>query len=174
MARYRRETRRRERQNTLWIPYLYSVSVTLPNDTTTIKSGVLGTINLEEFIDADCTLERIRGRMVIVKATTGVGQFIVAGRIVSKELADATANATPDLIDVKEVGDDFPLWLPFACVDSDATSRWNGHEIDMKSKRRIGESDRLQLCYTAKSVDTSGINENYFVGMNMRALIRFA
>ena len=120
-------------------------------------------------------MERIRGRVICVKNTTGVGQFIVAGRVIDTDLASASAAAAtpPNLLDLESVCDDFPLWLPFACVDSDATSMWNGHMVDVKARRRINTGSVLQLIWAGRSIDTSGVNENYFIGMNLRVLVKF-
>jgi len=151
-----------------------SYQIALPNDTTTVKKEILGYIDLTQtgIIESEATVERIRGRVICVKDTTGVGQFIIAGRFIEKDLADASASETPDLFDVSDVGDNFPMWLPFACVDSDATSQWNGHVVDVKSKRRIGKGEVFQLIANAKTINTAGINENYFIGLNLRTLIR--
>lgn len=175
MARMRRGYARRERrQSTTWIPTMESYQIVLPNDTTTVKKEVLGYVDLTQtgIIESEATVERIRGRVICVKTTTGVGQFIIAGRFIEKDLADAAASETPDLFDVSAVGDNFPLWLPFACVDNDATSQWNGHVVDVKSKRRIGKGEVLQLIANAKTINPIGPNENYFIGLNIRTLIR--
>ena len=169
-----RQHRRAERPDYVWTPWMDSKSVTLPNDTSTFKREVLGAYDFggQDILDHDATVERVRGRIVIVKATSGVGQFVVAGRNVHKDVADATGSSSPDLFDLDSVGDDFPLWIPFACVDSDATSMWNGHEVDVKARRRISKGTVFQLIINGLSVDTSGVNENYFVGWNLRFLIR--
>jgi len=62
--------------------------------------------------------------------------------------------------------------LPFACVDGDATSMWNGHTVDVKARRKVGKGDVFQLIYNGKTVDTRGTNEDYFIGVNIRMLIR--
>jgi len=175
MARMnRRRSYRRERQETLWIPYMESVNVSLPNNTTDRKSMVVGSIGLNDYVDHDATIERIRGRVICVKDTTGVGQFIVAGRVIDADLAAASAASTPELFNLESTGDDFPLWLPFACVDSDVTSMWNGHTVDVKARRKINTATQLQLIVEGRSIDTSGVNENYFIGFNLRVLVKFS
>lgn len=177
MRRHRRSRgSRRETPDYIWMPWLERYTVSLPNDTTTVKAGVLGYLDLplRDAIDSDATVERMRGRLICVKSTTGTGQFIVAGRFIDKDLAEATKNEEPDLFALATTGDDFPLWLPFACVDSDATSMWNGHEVDVKARRRINKSSVLQIVYNGRSLDTTGVNENYTFGFNLRMLVKLS
>jgi len=157
-----------------WVPWMTSKKVSLPNDTTTEQNGVFDYLDIVDYLnlEGDATVERIRGRLVIVKSTTGVGQFVVAGRFIEKDLAIVGGAGTPpDLFSIN-TGDDFPLWLPFACVDNDATSQWNGHNVDVKARRKINKGSVLQILWKGKTVNTAGTNEDYFIGVNLRVLIK--
>ena len=136
MARYRRRSTSRRPQRVSWYPNWFSQSLSLPNDTTTVVHGIIGHIDLTDIVDHEAVLERMRGRLVIVKDTSGVGQFIVAGRVIPNQIAAASNSPVPDLTSYDD-GDDYFFWQTFACVDSDATSMWNGAEIDSKAKRRL-------------------------------------
>ena len=172
MARSRRRSSSlRREQKVSWYPFWLSAEITLPNDTTTVQHGNLGFFDLTPFVEHEATLERTRGRIVLVKQTTGLGQFSVAGQVIPKKLAEATT-ISPDLTN-HEDGDDFFFWQSFACVDSDATSQWNGAEIDSKARRRLEPGDCLSFSWTGRTLNTQGINEKYDLGLNVRILLKF-
>ena len=172
MPRYRgRSGYRRKPQKTSWLPAWFASDITLANDSTTFTHKTVGVVDLSNFNEAEIILERTRGSIMISKAAGGVGQFTVAGCVLPKKYADNAGTISFDLSDPDD-GTDFFMWQTFACVGQ-GTQYWNGREIDSKAKRRVQHGDQLVYAVTGRTIDTSGTNEKYNIGLNLRHLFKF-
>ena len=177
MARMRRRNySRREQPKTQWFAHRLSSQITVDTANTVVHK-YLGRQLFTEEVEHEAVIERWRGTLFAVTASTTIVQLSVAAHIVEEAYGDTIdANASDfeaklDLFD-QEAGSDFPVFHTFACVDNATTNRWNGREIDSKARRKIRQGSQViwsASCYPL----VVGVSKNVTVGINYRNLVKF-
>ena len=129
--------------------------------------------SFDDELEHEAVLERTRGSLYATVNTSDIAQISVAGCVVEKQFVGAITSSPPDLWD-SSVGDDYFMYQSFACVDGNATNRWNGREVDVKAKRRLERGSYIVWLASAVPINTSSVgNQIIHVGLNVRMLLKF-
>jgi len=117
----------------------------------------------------DVTLQRMRGDVFIDTAgvAPSAARMVIFGSPMPRDYYDAIGTGSPKIApsdpDDNSDGDDFPLWLPVACVDTASRINPGQLTIDSKAKRKLTIGNVIGCFIKSTTISATRLGINFGV-----------